>query len=529
MQDEFMFNVKRESKKMYLNNIFMSCFKVIILGIYSQMISNLVRDVTNSKFNSMETVVRGLMQILVVGFVLAFFWEYYTNIKIENVKQKLKLSFYNCIGIQSLSALSQIKYGQGKERISDDFERITDFHMWEIPNLVVSIFTVVFYTVLLINDNGIVLVTLSVLAFIQCVAPIIINKFVKVNYTKMRQVEEELTDYIVFSYTGYETMKIYALEKLYIHNLKKIHKRYVKAGVNSEVAVTVENIMDNFLENMLNYGSYAIIGLYVLRGVIDVHLATQAIVLSSSLFVAYKNIFDTIPQYGIYKVAEGRITGWLKKYKSTTDNINDEVGQFCIDSLLIENKEGIVVLEIENIKWDMKKKYIIFGDNGSGKSTLLKIMVKEMEYKEGQIKYDNIELKNISDNCLLDKVFYLPQQDVELNITPIELYKYTCHENAAEIAIEFGIMEKMLKEEKISDLSLGNKRKVFLALAFSQNDKYLFLDEPTNHLDTYGINILKKKINEYQNGVFIVTHEKELFEVVDFQYEIRGGKIKWKN
>lgn len=162
----------------------MSCFKVIILGIYSQMISNLVRDVTNSKFNSMETVVRGLMQILVVGFVLAFFWEYYTNIKIENVKQKLKLSFYNCIGIQSLSALSQIKYGQGKERISDDFERITDFHMWEIPNLVVSIFTVVFYTVLLINDNGIVLVTLSVLAFIQCVAPIIINKFVKVNYTK---------------------------------------------------------------------------------------------------------------------------------------------------------------------------------------------------------------------------------------------------------------------------------------------------------------------------------------------------------
>ena len=90
-------------------------------------------------------------------------------------------------------------------------------------------------------------------------------------------------------------------------------------------------------------------------------------------------------------------------------------------------------------------------------------------------------------------------------------------------------MEKMLKEEKISDLSLGNKRKVFLALAFSQNDKYLFLDEPTNHLDTYGINILKKKINEYQNGVFIVTHEKELFEVVDFQYEIRGGKIKWKN
>ena len=123
----------------------------------------------------------------------------------------------------------------------------------------------------------------------------------------------------------------------------------------------------------------------------------------------------------------------------------------------------------------------------------------------------------------------MPQQDAELNITPVELYQYTSCENAFQIAIEFGITEKMLKEEKINDLSLGNKRKVYLALALSQNNKYLFLDEPTNHLDTYGITIFKKKIKEFQGGAFIVSHERGLCEVINCQYEIRNGIIRCKN
>ena len=58
--------------------------------------------------------------------------------------------------------------------------------------------------------------------------------------------------------------------------------------------------------------------------------------------------------------------------------------------------------------------------------------------------------------------------------------------------------------DKLSD---GERKKIYLALAFSQEDKYLLLDEPTNHLDVHAKEILADMIRSRRKKILIVTHD----------------------
>ncbi len=61
------------------------------------------------------------------------------------------------------------------------------------------------------------------------------------------------------------------------------------------------------VSNILTYGTYGIIGLFVLKKVTDLEIGIQAIALSTSLFTAVKSIFTNIPQCAIFKVAKERV------------------------------------------------------------------------------------------------------------------------------------------------------------------------------------------------------------------------------
>ena len=67
-------------------------------------------------------------------------------------------------------------------------------------------------------------------------------------------------------------------------------------------------------------------------------------------------------------------------------------------------------------------------------------------------------------------MFYLPQEDMSLDITAGELFEMvfgTTHHDAKRIAEQFGLTDTILNNTTIKSLSGGERKKVFLSLAFA--------------------------------------------------------------
>jgi ATP-binding cassette ChvD family protein len=85
-------------------------------------------------------------------------------------------------------------------------------------------------------------------------------------------------------------------------------------------------------------------------------------------------------------------------------------------------------------------------------------------------------------------------------------------------------------DQKVDELSGGEKRRVALCRLLLQKPDILLLDEPTNHLDAETVAWLERHLREYQGTVIAVTHDRYFLDnVAGWILELdRGEGIPWK-
>lgn len=151
---------------------------------------------------------------------------------------------------------------------------------------------------------------------------------------------------------------------------------------------------------------------------------------------------------------------------------------------------------------------IIEGQNGSGKSTLLKVILGLLSPNQGRVIGG-------------EKIGYVPDSSSQyfIGMTPRLLFhflqeqfsldKATCHLLLADLQDKFSFRANLL-DKKIQDLSLGEKKKVFLMAAWIQSPKLFVMDEPFSGLDEDSLIHLKGLIEAGLSAgqqFIIVTHD----------------------
>ncbi|PZL69926.1 ABC-F family ATPase [Enterococcus plantarum] len=211
-----------------------------------------------------------------------------------------------------------------------------------------------------------------------------------------------------------------------------------------------------------------------------------------------------------------------------------------------------------NIKFTPGNCYGLIGANGAGKSTFLKILSGDIQPTTGNVALGPDErlaiLKqnhfDFEENTVLETVIMghkrlyevMKEKDAvymkedftdedgikaaELEGEFAELNGWEAEPEAAVLLQGLNIPES-LHDQKMNELTAGQKVKVLLAQSLFGKPDVLLLDEPTNGLDTRSINWLEEFLINFENTVIVVSHDRHfLNKVCTHMADLDFGKIK---
>lgn len=159
-------------------------------------------------------------------------------------------------------------------------------------------------------------------------------------------------------------------------------------------------------------------------------------------------------------------------------------------------------------------KMAVIGEEGNGKSSLLKLVYDEKLVTD-YIEYSGEIIRNQS-------VFGYLEQELDPEEKEKSVYEFlseeTCFLEAepGELAVyarRFQVpLELFYAEQKMGELSGGEKVKIRLLRVLCRKPDILLLDEPSNDLDLATLQWLEEFICEWEGGILYISHDETLLE-----------------
>lgn len=211
-----------------------------------------------------------------------------------------------------------------------------------------------------------------------------------------------------------------------------------------------------------------------------------------------------------------------------------------------------------NIKFTPGNCYGLIGANGAGKSTFLKILAGDIQPSTGSVtlgpnermavlkqNHFDFEEYTVLETVIMghERLYQVMQEKdaiymkedfsdedgiraAELEGEFAELDGWEAEPEAAVLLQGLNIPEE-LHQQKMSELTAGQKIKVLLAQSLFGKPDVLLLDEPTNGLDIQSINWLEEFLINFDNTVIVVSHDRHfLNKVCTHVADLDFGKIK---
>ncbi|MFI2629491.1 ABC-F family ATP-binding cassette domain-containing protein [Streptomyces collinus] len=183
----------------------------------------------------------------------------------------------------------------------------------------------------------------------------------------------------------------------------------------------------------------------------------------------------------------------------------------------------------------------LVGINGSGKSTLLRLIAGELAPADGTVRVAG-EVGYLPQNVTLDTALRVDEalgiaeqraalhaiEAGDVSETHFETVgdDWDVEERALATLGELGLGHVEL-DRTIGEVSGGESVLLRLAALLLRRPDVLLLDEPTNNLDLYARRRLYAAVQSWPGVMVVVSHDRELLDLVDQIADLRSGEITW--
>ncbi len=223
-----------------------------------------------------------------------------------------------------------------------------------------------------------------------------------------------------------------------------------------------------------------------------------------------------------------KATQKIESQEIQIDIKGERLGSKILEVNYINKSFGdLKIVEDFHYKFKKNERVGIVGKNGTGKTTFLKLITKQMRpdsgtvviggtVKFGYYTQDGMQLNK--DKRVIDVVTDIAE------FIPLEKGQKL----SASQLLERFMFSKPQQQVFVSQLSGGEKRRLYLLTVLMENPNFLILDEPTNDLDIVTLNILEDFLLQFPGCVVIVSHDRYFMDkLVDHLFAFEGqGKIK---
>lgn len=189
----------------------------------------------------------------------------------------------------------------------------------------------------------------------------------------------------------------------------------------------------------------------------------------------------------------------------------------------------------------------LIGRNGAGKTTLFKTLAGKNMPDAGSVSCKSIGYlpqdpsETSNDQTVIDRVLSIKGLDTvskkldkaildmastdekiaqeaansydKLERRFLSLGGWEARHDGQKILSSLGLLQKHF-DQKLKNLSGGQRRRVELARILFSDADILLLDEPTNHLDSDSVQWLLNFLKNYEGGVLIITHNTDLLKAI---------------
>ena len=481
-------------------------------------------------------------------------WQSYQIQKVgQNITASIRIDLFEHVTDLSMGFFDRTPVGRLITRLTSDVNALGDVFSTGAIGIISDLFLIlVLMGTMLWQEWRLGLLLKAMLLPITALINYFQQQYRKANYIAREELSA-LNSNLQENISGINVVQLFRRERFNGELFRTINERYVGAidktiFYDSAVSATLEWIALAAIAGVLALGGYLVTG-----GALEIGTLTAFILFAQKLFDPLRQFADkfTAIQAGLTAVER------LNDLMSEPFAIRDAKNPVSLPSQTLKNSDVVIPGEIrfQDVSFGYKandyvlnhldftirpgEKVALVGPTGAGKSSIIRLLCRLYEVSEGQILLDNVDIRDIAQQDLRDRMAIILQDgflfsgDVQRNITLGEDYSFEQVQKAAEQTNVASFIEALpqgystVLRERGTNLSGGQKQLLAFARAAIRNPVILVLDEATANLDVGTEATIQQALDKLLENrtAIIIAHRLSTIRNVDRILVLKQGQL----
>ena len=460
--------------------------------------------------------------------------------------QKLRKNLSHKINKLPLKYFDKNSYGDVLSRITNDVDTIGMSLNNSISDFVGAITLFIGSIIMMFATNWIMAITGIVASLIGFALMIVILSKSQKYFLLQQQQLGELNGHIEEVYSGHDVVTVYNANKETTKKFDEINNKLYDSARKSRFLSGLMMPLMSFI------GSFGYVAVCVVGAALVINgNITFGVIVAFMIYIRlFTNPLSTIAQAMTYiqstAAASERVFDFLDEEEMPSEkNITQKLlpeevkGNVIFDHVKFGYDEDKIIIKDFSANIKAGSKVAIVGPTGAGKTTMVNLLMKFYNINSGDIKIDNISIKDLTRENIHD-LFVMVLQDTWLfkgtikdnirfnrdNITDEEIKK-ACKTVGMDHYIRSLSKGYDTMLEEVDNLSAGQKQLLTIARCMTSSAPLLILDEATSSVDTRTEELVQKAMDKLTEGKtsFIIAHRLSTIKNADLILVMNEGNI----
>lgn len=370
----------------------------------------------------------------------------------------------------------------------------------------------------------------AVVALVICIIAIMLTVMPK--FRMMQKLTDRLNGVTRENLTGIKVVRAYNAEAYQEEKFEKANDAFTKTQLFTGRVMALMNPVMMLVMNGLTLAIYWIGASLMNEGAIEYQTIVSFMTLASQVIMAFLMLLMMFILLPRAEVAAKRVNEVLATPLSIrdpeTERPTTEVGTVEFRDVSFRYPDADAdVFEHISFRAEQGQTIAFIGSTGSGKSTLINLVPRFYDATEGEVLVDGVNVKELKQSTLRDKIGYVPQKGMLFTGTVADNIAFGGKADrgtvveAAKIAEADGFIREMEQgydspvAQGGKNVSGGQKQRLSIARAVAQKPEIMIFDDSFSALDYKTDKKVRENLKEHLRGVTNLIVAQRIGTIMD--------------